>query len=444
MERETKEIRALRISIPLSFFLSVSAPAAPLWLHSSEAMIKMNLRLVVLLLFCVAAPSGCRRADSYQKPAKPVQAQEAQSYYPGGEPGAGERYSANILPSSQTELAFKYGGFLSEIHQLKGADNKMRPVQEGDIVGKGTALARLRGDDFAAKVEQAQAQLTEAQSAIETNQAQLTEAEAALRQTERDLDRATKLLEARSLIKPEYENAKTRVELAQAKAEAVRSQRKVMEAKISGARAILNEAKLAQQDAALRAPMDCYVLKRMVEVGSVITPGRPVFVVAERSPVKAVFGVPDLTAPKIKPGLALTLTAEAIPGSEFKGWISNVSPAADPRSRVFDVEVTIPQPPPGLRPGMIAALTLPTVKSPTPVTVIPINAIVRLKQSPESYAVNVVTEQSGQQIARQRPIKLGEAFGNMIAVTEGLKLGERVIVSGAAMVVDGEQVKIIP
>jgi multidrug efflux system membrane fusion protein len=67
-----------------------------------------------------------------------------------------------------------------------------------------------------------------------------------------------------------------------------------------------------------------------------------------------------------------------------------------------------------------------------------------LKQSPESYAVNVVTEQSGQQIARQRPIKLGEAFGNMIAVTEGLKLGERVIVSGAAMVVDGEQVKIIP
>ncbi|HEX5082951.1 MAG TPA: efflux RND transporter periplasmic adaptor subunit [Blastocatellia bacterium] len=405
---------------------------------------KTNLRLMIPFLFCAACLSGCSHAESYQKPAKPVQAQGAQSYYPGGEPGAGERYSANILPSSQTELAFKYGGFLSEIHQIKGADNKMRSVQEGDIVGKGTALARLRGDDFAAKVEQAQAQLAEAQSAIETNQAQLSEAEAAQRQAERDLDRATKLLEARSLVKPEYENAKTRVELAQAKAEAVRAQRKVIEAKISGARAILNEAKLAQQDAALRAPMDCYVLKRMAEVGSVIAPGRPVFVVAERSPVKAVFGVPDLTAPKIKPGMALTLTAEAIPGAEFKGWISNVSPAADPRSRVFDVEVTIPQPPPGLRPGMIAALTLPTVKSSTPVTVIPINAIVRLKQSPETYAVNVVTEQGGLQVARQRPVKLGEAFGNMIAVTEGLKLGERVIVSGAALVVDGEQVKVIP
>jgi multidrug efflux system membrane fusion protein len=156
------------------------------------------------------------------------------------------------------------------------------------------------------------------------------------------------------------------------------------------------------------------------------------------------FGVPDLTVKNVKPGAPLTLTAEAIPGVEFKGWISRVSPAADPRSRVFDVEVTIPRPPPGLRPGMIASLTLPTVKSTTPVTVIPINAVVRLKQTPESYAVSVVTEQDGKQIARQRPIKLGEAFGNMIAVTEGVSMGERVIVSGAALVVDGEQVRVIP
>src|SRR5215510_16104637 len=126
---------------------------------------KTNTQIIIGFLFCLAWSAGCRRAESYQKPVKPVQTQEAQKLYPGGEPGAGERYSANILPSSQTELAFKYGGLLSEIHQVKGADNKMRYVQEGDIVGKGTALARLRGDDFAAKVEQAQAQLAEAQSA---------------------------------------------------------------------------------------------------------------------------------------------------------------------------------------------------------------------------------------------------------------------------------------
>ncbi|MGE0126854.1 MAG: efflux RND transporter periplasmic adaptor subunit [Blastocatellales bacterium] len=404
---------------------------------------KTNIRLALGILFCVALHSGCRRAESHQKPVKPVQTQEVQNYYPGGA-GDGERYSANIFPASQNELAFKYGGYLSGIHQVRGADKRMRYVQEGDRVAKGTVLARLRSDDFEAKVKQAESQLNEAQSTTETNRAQLSEAEAALRQAERDLDRAAKLLEARSLTKPEYEGAKTKVELAQARVEAIRSQGKVIQAKISGAQALLGEANLAQADAALRAPMDCYVLKRLVEPGALVAPGRPVFVVADRSSVKAMFGVPDLTVRNVKIGIHLTLTTEAIPGIEFKGWISRVSPAADPRSRVFDVEVTIPRPPEQLRPGMIASLTLPTTKSSTPVTVIPINAIVRLKQTPESYAVNVVTEQAGKQIARQRPIKLGEAFGNMIAVTEGVSLGERVIVSGAALMVDGEQVRVIP
>lgn len=409
-----------------------------------EETMKTNTQLVIWFLLCVSLPAGCRRAESRQKPIKPVQVQEVQYYYPGGNPGDGERYSANITPSSQSELAFKYGGYISEILQVRGPDKRVRYVQDGDGVAKGTVLARLRIDDFEAKVKQAEAQMSEAQSTMETNRAQLSEAEAALRQTERDLERATKLMESRSLTKPEYEGAKTKVELAQAKVEAIRSQSKVIQAKISGAQAILAEANLAERDAVLRAPMDCYVLKRMVEPGALIAPGRPVFVVADRASVKAMFGVPDLTVRNVRLGTPLTLTTEAIPGIEFRGWISRISPAADPRSRVFDVEVSIPRPPGQLRPGMIASLTLPAAKSSTPVTVIPINAIVRLKQTPESYAVNVVTELEGKQFARQRPVKLGEAFGNMIAVTEGVSLGERIIVSGAALVVDREEVRVIP
>ena len=404
---------------------------------------KTNLRSVVAIFFCLALTAGCRKAESFQKPVKPVQVQEVQNYSPGGAGADGERYSANILPASQNELAFKFGGYVSEIFQVRGADGRPRPVQEGDTVARGTVLARLRGDDFAAKVKQAESQLAEAQSTTETNRAQLAEAEAALRQTERDLERATKLLEASSLTKPEHEGAKTKVELAQARVETVRSQAKVIQAKIGGAQALLGEAKLAEKDAALVAPMDCYVLKRLIEPGGLAAPGRPIFVVADKASVKASFGLPDLSLKAVGIGQSLIFTTEAIPGIEFKGWVSRISPAADPKSRVFDIEATIPRPPNQLRLGMIASLTLPG-NSAAPVTVIPINAIVRPKQNPESYAVNVVTEQGGKQIAKQRLVKLGEAYGNMIAVTDGVTLGDRVIVSGAAMIVDGEQVRVIP
>lgn len=399
-------------------------------------------RLSIGLLFLAAAITGCRRAETHAKPIKPVQVEEVKSYAPGGA-GDAERYSASIVPASQTELAFKYGGFLSEIHQVRGPQG-MRLVQEGDRVAKGTVLARLRKEDFASKISQAEAQLAEAQSTTATNRAQLAEAEAAQRQAERDLERATKLLESRSLTKPEWEGARTKLEMAQARVDAVKSQSNVIQAKINGAQAILGEAKLAERDAVLIAPMDCYVLRRLVEPGALTAPGRPAFVIADKNTVKATFGVPDVTVERVRIGTQLIFTTEAIPGMEFRGWVSRISPAADPKSRVFDIEATIARPPEQLRLGMIASLSLPAGRASVAVPVIPINAIVRPKQNPESYAVMVVTNQAGKSIAKQRLVKLGDAYGNMIAVTEGLSLGDRIVVSGAALVVDNEEVRVIP
>jgi multidrug efflux system membrane fusion protein len=55
-----------------------------------------------------------------------------------------------------------------------------------------------------------------------------------------------------------------------------------------------------------------------------------------------------------------------------------------------------------------------------------------------------VNDQGGRQIAQLRDVKLGQAYGNTVAVTEGLRQGERVITTGGTMVNDGDQVKVIP
>jgi multidrug efflux system membrane fusion protein len=82
----------------------------------------------------------------------------------------------------------------------------------------------------------------------------------------------------------------------------------------------------------------------------------------------------------------------------------------------------------------------PEVQTP----VVPLSAIVKSKDKPASYAVFVIEEQSGKQIARSRIVNLGEAYGNTVAVIDGLKTGERVVTTGATLIVDGERVEVIP
>jgi multidrug efflux system membrane fusion protein len=396
----------------------------------------------ILFLLASAAAAGCSQARAYEKPLTPVRAQAVTTFTPSAE-GGGTRYSATIRPATQLDLAFKSGGYVRELLQVRGADGRMRSVQEGDWVKKGAALARLREDDFAAKVKGAEAQVAEARSALESSKAQQAEAEAAMRQAKRDMERAVALLESNSITKPEHDAARTRFEMTEAKVAAAKAQVQVIQAKINAALSQLAEAQLAKGDAVLRAPADSLVLRRTVEEGSLVAPGAPIITLAEAGSVKAVFGVPDLTVQSLQQGTELTLTTEAIPGVEFHGLITRISAAADPKTRIFEVEVTINRSPTQLRAGMIASLVVPDANaSIQPVTVVPLSAIVRSPESPDSYAVSVIVEENGKQVARRRAVKLGETYGNLIGVNEGLQAGEQVVVSGASVASDGEQVQI--
>ncbi|HJY28190.1 MAG TPA: efflux RND transporter periplasmic adaptor subunit, partial [Pyrinomonadaceae bacterium] len=197
-------------------------------------------------------------------------------------------------------------------------------------------------------------------------------------------------------------------------------------------------------DAQLRAPLSAIVIERKIEVGQLVSTGTPAFVLADLSSVKAAFGVPDLALQNFKLGDTLTMTTDAVPGTEFTGHISRISPAADQNSRVFDVEVTIPNPEGVLKPGMIAAMTVNEAGETKEFTVVPLTAVTRSKVDPNAYAVAVVEEVNGKHVARLRSVILGESFGNSVAVNSGVKPGDIVITTGATQVADGEEVRVMP
>jgi len=258
--------------------------------------------------------------------------------------------------------------------------------------------------------------------------------------TRTDYDAARSQYEA---SKARLDSARSQLAVAQARVSTTRSQAGQAEAKIKTAAAVSAEAAIPLGDTALKAPVSAVVIERKVEVGALVAPNQSGFVLADLTSVKAAFGVPDLALQQIKTGDALKLSTDALPGEEFTGHVSRVSPSADQTSRVFEVEVTVNNQRGLLKPGMIASIQVREGAPQAQGTAVPLTAIVRPKGSPDEYAVYVVEERGGRHFARLRRVTLGEAFGNAVVLTEGVREGEQVITTGATLVADGEQVQVV-
>ena len=421
----------------------------------------MNTRNFFIIMSLLALTAGCK-TNGQEKIVKPVKVKAVETH----SGTSNVRYSASIRPSSQVEVAFKVGGYVQTIKNQSG-----RHIQAGDIVQKGAVLAQLRQSDYVAKVNEAKsqqgearssletssAQLKEAVTAIETSRAQLKDSEAAHERARLDYERSEALFMTQSFTKPEFDAAKERFDVSKAKLDAAKAQLAVAEAKVNTARyqigaaesrvktteAVVYTASIPLGDAQLRAPMSAVVIDRKVEVGQLVSTGTSAFVLADVSSVKAAFGVPDLALQNFKIGDTLTMTTDAIPGTEFTGHISRISAAADQSSRVFDVEVTIPNPEGLLKPGMIASMAVTEAGATTEFPVVPLTSITRSKVDPSAYAVLVVEEAGGKHVARMRTVTLGESFGNSVAVNSGVKPGEIVITTGVTQVADGEEVRLM-
>jgi multidrug efflux system membrane fusion protein len=418
-------------------------------------------------LFPLALLIACQ-SKQVQKPSVPVKVAPVELHVAN----SGARYSATIIPRTQVDLAFKVDGYVEALQKVRGVDGQLRDLQEGDAVVAGTVLARVRQSEYQGKVNEAESQASEARSAIdasnaqyqealsaiESSKAQLADAEAAFEKAKLDFDRAQNLFSSQSLTKANYDAAKTQLEQATAKvaaarsqvamvrarADSAKSQIEVIKARSRGAQAVVYQKTVPLQDTALKAPLNGLLIQKSVEKGTLVSPGKIGFVVADTSSVKAVFGVPDIAVPEMKLGSMLSVATETMFGTEFQGQITSVFPAADPKSRTFNVEVSIPNPKGLLRPGMIVSLRVGRSDVARAQPVVPLNAVVKSTTDPNGYAVFVVTEQGGRLIAKMREVKLGETYGNTIAVTDGVKEGDRVITTGVTLVRDGDGVKAIP
>jgi RND family efflux transporter MFP subunit len=329
------------------------------------------------------------------------------------------RFSGHIEPVSQVEVAFKVAGYVERICMVQGMNGKQRLVQEGDEVVRGQELASVRRADY----EQQLAAATAAK----------LQAEASRKQADLDLGRTRSLVTSGALAQAQLDVDNNRLAGAAAAS--------------SEALARVDQAALALRDTSLRSPMNGTIIQRTIEVGTLAAPSTVAFTVADLSAVNVVFAIPDVRLGAVHLGASHSVTVDAMPGMQWVGTITRISPSADPRSHVFEIQLEVSNPERRLKPGMVAALALALDNAVSSTKqaqfFIPLSAVVRAPNG-DGFAAYVVIDSPTGSIAHAKNIKLGEYIGRAISVEQGISQDDRIVVQGAGLLSEGERIEVLP
>lgn len=106
----------------------------------------------------------------------------------------------------------------------------------------------------------------------------------------------------------------------------------------------------------MRAPFDGMVDKRLVSIGNYMTPGTPCAWVVAADPFLVVGAVSESQIAQVSPGT--DGSARLVTGETVEGKVTFLATAADPQTRTFRVELTVPNPEFKLRDGITADIRI--------------------------------------------------------------------------------------
>ena len=192
----------------------------------------------------------------------------------------------------------------------------------------------------------------------------------------------------------------------------------------------------------VRAPFDGQLGIRQVNVGQMIKEGQQVVQLTALDPLYVDFALPQQELAKISTGLEIRVRTDAVPGHEFKGKLTAINSMVDTVTRNVSLQGTLENPDHTLRPGIFAKvdLLLPEKRK---ALVVPGSAI---SYAPFGDSVFVIETKKDpktgkdSQTIRQQFVKIGEARGDLVAITDGLKANETIVGTGVFKLRNGTAV----
>lgn len=188
------------------------------------------------------------------------------------------------------------------------------------------------------------------------------------------------------------------------------------------ARVALLEARL--EKSIVRAPFDGAVRARRVQVGEAVNPGQPLVEFVQTQPLRGLLDVAEEELGAFSQNTELEVLVSSGSITRATGKVVHVAPAADPGTRLYRVELEVPQPAGQPIPAGVMAESRVRISNWQGVPALP-EAAVRWRGN--AAMVEVISSQEGASSVTEKRVELGPLIDGFYPVLRGLNTGERVI-----------------
>lgn len=313
-----------------------------------------------------------------------------------------------------------------------------RLVGDGDRVGVGDLLLRLRADEAEARLRETQAALAQLlERDRPASAAALREAQARLAQSKREATRQRDL--AASGLVPIEQRERADEALAIARAQVERAAVLARAAAPGGSDELLltervqtAKAQLAKSE--IRALTAGIVLRRMVEPGDVVSAGRALLEIARDGAIELVAQVDERNLGALALGQRALASADAFANQRFDAQVQFIAPGVDAQTGTVEVRLRVVAPPDYLRQDMTVSVDVEVGRRERTLS-IPADAL----RDPEGDRAVVHVAREGRVVAV--PVQVGLRGLGQVEITAGLSAADAVL-PGSAQAAPGARVRV--
>jgi len=197
------------------------------------------------------------------------------------------------------------------------------------------------------------------------------------------------------------------------------------------------EAKKAMESSFCQSPIEGVVTGVNIKQYENLSPGSPTISIARIAQVRMLVGVPESEASVYDKGRPVKVLLNSEPQKHWNGTLDNLALKINRKDKTFTAEVWVDNPDLTLKPGLTAKARILKYDLQDKI-VIPSQAILVRDQK------QVVMIADENQVARSREVSIMTSYNDKAVIASGINQGEKLIVKGQNLVIDGAKIKVVP